>query len=178
MPNFERFLRMCGLWVRPHRNLPLARIARQLATRAGTAAMGGKRAVREHGINGSRGFKGRAASQHSCTAQAVPLVLAHEAGVADCVDGHGRGEFSGLDPRDEGFRRACYFAPARGRIRPHRFSTWTNPTGTELLSETEMFLGEERARLRGLEEAHPRFILKCPAVGLNNVLNCNSLDAL
>jgi hypothetical protein len=41
-----------------------------------------------------------------------------------------------------------------------------------------MFLGKERARLRGLEEAHPWFILKCPAVGLNNVLNCNSLDAL
>jgi hypothetical protein len=46
------------------------------------------------------------------------------------------------------------------------------------MSETEMFLGKERARLRGLEEAHPWFILKCPAVGLNNVLNCNSLDAL
>jgi hypothetical protein len=46
------------------------------------------------------------------------------------------------------------------------------------MSETEMFLGKERARLRGLEEAHPWFILKCPAVGLTNVRNCNSLDAL
>ena len=52
------------------------------------------------------------------------------------------------------------------------------PYRNRTMSETEMFLGKERATLRGLEEPHPWFILKCPAVGLNNVLNCNSLDAL
>ena len=44
------------------------------------------------------------------------LVLAREARVAGCVEGHDRGEFSGLDPRDEGFRRAMLFHSARGRI--------------------------------------------------------------
>jgi hypothetical protein len=64
---------------------------------------GGKAAVREHGISGSRDVPRR-----NILAPPKPsrLVLAHE--------GQDRGEFSGLDPRDEGFRRAMLFHPTRG----------------------------------------------------------------
>ena len=78
---------------------------------AANVSDGGIAVVREHGINSSRDVPRR-----NILAPPKPsrLVLAHEAGVADCVDGQDRGEFSGLDPRDEGFRRAMLFHPARG----------------------------------------------------------------
>jgi hypothetical protein len=74
---------------------------------------GGKAAVREHGMSGSRGVPRR-----NILAPPKPsrLVFAHEAGVADCVDGQDRGEFSGSIQEMKAFDERCYFTPLGGRF--------------------------------------------------------------
>jgi hypothetical protein len=74
---------------------------------------GGKAAVREHGISGSRDVPRR-----NILAPPKPsrLVFAHEAGVADCVDGQDRGEFSGSIQEMKAFDERCYFTPLGGRF--------------------------------------------------------------
>jgi hypothetical protein len=81
------------------------------ATIASNVAYGGKAAVRDHSINGSRDVPRR---NILTPPKPSRLVLAHEAEVADRVNGQDRGEFSDLYPRDEGFRRAMLFRTHSG----------------------------------------------------------------
>jgi hypothetical protein len=74
---------------------------------------GGKAAVREHGISGSRDVPRR---YILAPPKPSPLVFAHEAGVTDCVDGQDRGEFSGSIQEMKAFDERCYFTPLGGRF--------------------------------------------------------------
>ena len=52
MPNFERFLRTCGFWVRPHRNLPLASSAPSTRPLGRERRQWGERAPTACGLRG------------------------------------------------------------------------------------------------------------------------------